>query len=152
MSSLEIQNHFQGVLFAYVHVLIQKKTFEAIEQWLGSHCWLIWDTLLFEQWKSIDSGWWGDGWASPVAQMVKNLPAVQETWVWSLGQKDLLGKRMAIQSSILAWEIPWTEEPGGLQFMGSQRVGHNLVTNTHTHTHLQIVSGRGASGESSSGR
>ena len=54
--------------------------------------------------------------------MVKNLPAVQETQVWSLGWEDLLEKDMATHSSILAWRIPWTEEPGGLQSMGSQRV------------------------------
>ena len=59
----------------------------------------------------------------PIAQMVKNLPAMLETWVQSLGQGDPLEKEMAIHSSILAWIIPWTEEPGGLQFLGSQRVG-----------------------------
>ena len=64
-------------------------------------------------------------WASLVAQMVKNLPAMQETWVQSLGGEVPLEKGMATHSSILAWEIPWTEEPGGLQSMGSQRVGHN---------------------------
>ena len=57
--------------------------------------------------------------------MVKNLPAMQETWVRSLGREDLLEKGMAIHSSILAWKIPWTGEPGGLQSMGSQRVGHD---------------------------
>ena len=55
---------------------------------------------------------------------VKKLPAVQEMWVQSLGQEDPLGKEMATHSSILAWEIPWTEEPGGLQSMGSQKVEH----------------------------
>ena len=60
-----------------------------------------------------------------MAQIVKNLPAMQETWVLSLGQEDPLEKEMATQSSILAWRIPWTEEPGGLQSMGSQRVGHD---------------------------
>ena len=60
-----------------------------------------------------------------VAQMVKNLPAMQETWVRSLGWKDPLKKGMATHSSILAWKIPWMEEPGRLQSMGSQRVGHN---------------------------
>ena len=55
---------------------------------------------------------------------------MQETWVQSLGQEVLLEKRMAAHSSILAWEIPWTEETGGLQSMGLQRVGHNLATNT----------------------
>ena len=53
-------------------------------------------------------------WASLVAQMVKNPPAVQEIWVWSLGQEDPLEKEMETHSSILAWEIPWTGEPGGL--------------------------------------
>ena len=63
--------------------------------------------------------------ASLVAQMVKNLPAMQEMWVWPLGQEDPLEKKMATHSSILAWEIPWTEEPGVLQSMGSKRVGHD---------------------------
>ena len=60
------------------------------------------------------------GWASLVAQMVKNLPAIQETWVRFLGQEDPLKKGMATHSSIFAWEIPWAEEPGRLQSMGSQ--------------------------------
>ena len=57
--------------------------------------------------------------------MVKSLPAMRETWVRSLDQEDPLEKDMATHSSILAWEIPWTEEPGGLQLIGSQRVEHN---------------------------
>ena len=60
-----------------------------------------------------------------MVQMVKNLPAMWETWVRSLGWEDPLEKEMATHSSILAWRIPWTEEPGGLQFMESQRVGHD---------------------------
>ena len=60
-----------------------------------------------------------------VPQMVKNLPAMQEIWVRFLGREDPLEKEMAIYSSILAWRIPWTEEPGGLQSMGSQRLGHD---------------------------
>ena len=60
-----------------------------------------------------------------VAQMVKNLSAMPETQVLSLGWEDLLEKEMAIHSSILAWRIPWTEEPGRLQSMGSQRLEHN---------------------------
>ena len=63
--------------------------------------------------------------ASLVAQMIKHLPAVQETWVQSLGWEDPLEKEMATHSSTLAWKIPWTEEPGGLQSMGSQRVGRD---------------------------
>ena len=60
--------------------------------------------------------------SSPVAQKIKNLPAMQETWVRSLGQEDLMGKGMATHSSILAWRIPWTEEPGGSWSMGLQTV------------------------------
>ena len=58
-------------------------------------------------------------------QMVKNLPVMQETWVRSLSWEDPLEEGMATHSSFLAWRIPWTEEPGGLQSVGSQRVGHN---------------------------
>ena len=60
-----------------------------------------------------------------MAQMVKNLPETRETWVGSLGWEDPLEEGMATYSSILAWRIPWTEEPGGLQSIGSQRVRHN---------------------------
>ena len=67
----------------------------------------------------------GEEWASLVLQVVRYPPAVQETWVRSLGQEDPLVKEMATHSSILAWRIPWIEEPGGLQSMGSQRVGHD---------------------------
>ena len=64
-------------------------------------------------------------WASLVAQRLKHLPAMQETWVRSMGREDPLEKEMAPHSSILAWRIPWTEEPGGLQSTGSPRVRHN---------------------------
>ena len=60
-------------------------------------------------------------WVLPAAQMVKDLPAMQETWVRSLGQEDALEEEMATHSSILAWEIPQTEGPGGVQSMGSQK-------------------------------
>ena len=60
-----------------------------------------------------------------VAQRLKHLPAMRETWVQYLGREDPLEKEMATHSSILAWKIPWTEEPGGLQSMGSQRVRHD---------------------------
>mgnify|MGYP006996602529 CR=1 FL=1 len=60
-----------------------------------------------------------------MAQTVKNLPAIQKTWVQSLGQEDPLDKEMATHSSILAWKIAWTEKPGGLQAMESQRVRHD---------------------------
>ena len=67
---------------------------------------------------------------TPVAQAVKNLPSMQETWVRSLGLEDILAKGTATHSHILAWRIPWTEKLGGLQSMGSQSVRHNWVTNT----------------------
>ena len=63
--------------------------------------------------------------SSLVAQVVKNLPAMKETWVQSLGWEDSLEEEMAAHSSIVAWRIPWTEEPGGLHFMELQRVGHD---------------------------
>ena len=67
------------------------------------------------------------------AQAVKNLPVVQETRIWSLRWEDPLEKEMATHSSILAWKVPWMEDPGGLQSMGSQRVGHDWVTDTYLH-------------------
>ena len=64
-------------------------------------------------------------WASLVAETVKSLPAMQETWAQSLGREDPLEKGMATHSSILAWKIPWVEEPGELQSMVLHRVGHD---------------------------
>ena len=75
-------------------------------------------------------------WTSLVAQMVKNQPAIQVTQVRFLGWEDPLEKGMAIHSSILAWRIPWTEEPGGLQSMRLQRASHDRATK-HTRTTLQ---------------
>ena len=64
-------------------------------------------------------------WASLMTQMVMNLPAMQETWAPSLGREDPLEEEMATNTSILAWTVLWTKEPGGLQSMGSQRVGYD---------------------------
>ena len=71
--------------------------------------------------------------------MVKNLPAMQEMWVQSLGQEDSLEKEVATHSSILAWKTPWTEEPDRLQSMGSQKVGHDLATKHQNCLELFIV-------------
>ena len=71
------------------------------------------------------SGTQKDWWTFLVAQMVKCLPTMQETWVRSLCQEDALEKEMATHSSTLTWKIPWTEEPGRPQSMGLQRVGHD---------------------------
>ena len=68
---------------------------------------------------------------SPVAQTVKCLPTMQETWVWSLCWEDPLEKEMATHASTLAWKIPWTAEPGKLQSMGLQRVRHDWATSPH---------------------
>ena len=76
-------------------------------------------------------------WASPVTQLVKNLPVVRETWVQSLDWEDPLEECMATHSSILAREIPWIEEPGGLQTMGSQRVGRDWE-NKHSTAHCHL--------------
>ena len=80
---------------------------------------------------SCPAGGFFTNWAMREAQMVKNLPEMQETWVWSLGWEDPLENGMATHSSIQAWRIPWTEDPGRLQSMGSQRAGHDWVTNTY---------------------
>ena len=74
-------------------------------------------------------------WTSQVAQVVKDLPAMQETQVRSLGKEDPFEKGRATCSSILAWSIPWTEEPGRLQSMGLPRTEHNWATSAYTHTH-----------------
>ena len=81
---------------------------------------MIWATLLGAQEADNSFG------ASLVAQRLKHLPAMRETWVRSLSREDVLEKEMAIHSSILAWRIPWAEEPGGLQSWG-HRVGHDFI-------------------------
>ena len=74
-----------------------------------------------------------NGWVFLVAQSVNNLPAMQETWVQFLGREDPLEKEMATHSSTVAWKIPWTEEPGGLQSMGSQESDTTYRLNHHHH-------------------
>ena len=75
-------------------------------------------------------------WSKVAAQLVKNLPALQETLLRFLGQEDSLEKGQATHSSILAWRIPWTEALGGLKSMGSQRARQTQLS-THTHTHTE---------------
>ena len=87
--------------------------------------WCCWRHLL------IDSAWSWNAVLSLVAQMVKSLPTMWETRVRSLGREDPLEKEIATHSSTLAWKIPWTEERGRLQSMGSQRVGHDWATSLH---------------------
>ena len=78
-------------------------------------------------------------WTSLVTQVVKNLPATQETWVWSLGWEDALEKGMATYPSLLAWRTPWIGQPGRIQSLGSQRVGHDWATNTFTFKYLPYL-------------
>ena len=111
--------------------------------WLNGHVfgWTPGVVMDREAWCSMIHGvaksrTWLSDWTELTLEMcsflgglvVKNLPAMQETPVWSLGWEDPLEKEKATHSSILAWEIPWTEEPDGLQSRGSQRVGHDLMT------------------------
>ena len=76
---------------------------------------------------------------SLVAEMVKNLPAIWEIWVWSLSQEDPLEKGMATHSSVVACRILWTEAAGELQSMGLLKVGQDWATNTHTHDCCQVL-------------
>ena len=107
--------------------------FKALEQYEGhlfkENDWTVVETVIFP-------------WASLVAQTVKRLPAMRETRVWFLGREDPLEKEVATHSSILAWRIPWTEEPGSLQSMGSQRVWHNRVTEQQQQHVLGAVGAR----------
>ena len=80
-----------------------------------------------------------------MAQMIKNPPAMQETRIRSLGCEDPLEEETAIHSSILAWRIPWTEEP--VQSMGSQRVGYDCVTNTHANLKIESYTNLEIEGE-----
>ena len=91
-----------------------------------------------------------------MAQMVKNLPAIQETWVQSLGQEDPLEKGIATHSSILAWEIPWTEEPGKLESMGSPKESDTTEhLNNYNNFKMEMiwtsVDGRGGEGSPGGG-
>ena len=83
--------------------------------------------------------------ASLVAQRLKCLPAMLKTWVWPLGREDPLEKEMATHSSIRAWRIPWTEEPGRLQSTGLQRVGHDWATLLHFMPRSGIAGSYGSS-------
>ena len=96
------------------------------------------DAMIFISWMFIIR--YGKNVSFPGGSVLNNLPAIQDALVWSLGQKDPLEEKMATHSSILAWKIPRTEEPGVLQFIGMQRVRHDLETeHTHTHTHGRKV-------------
>ena len=92
----------------------------------------------YQMWGRTQSGVWDEHrTASLVAWMVRKLPAMQETWVWSLDWEDLPEKEMATHSRILVWRLPRIEEPGGLQSMGSQRVRYDCATNIFTWTQTQ---------------
>ena len=105
----------EGTFFKQTHISSHQRA--EIPRFKGEALWVTW---MF--WMGFCFG------SSLVAQMVKCLPAMQKTWVRSLGQEDPLEKEMATHSSTLAWKIPWMEEPDRLQSMGSQRVGHDWTT------------------------
>ena len=116
---------FLGLLYPYTFLYIHSISFEDLIlkfhlnipiYLLKNNCNICWDSL--------------------VAQRVKSLPAMWETWVWSLGWEDPLEKKTATQSSSLAWKIPWMEKPGGLQ---SQRVRHDWATSLLLHVQLCSV-------------
>ena len=102
-------------LFFEIHLFLAALGFRGCD-WTCSSCGEGGATLCCGAWASL---------VSLVAQMVKFLPAKQETWVPSLGQEDLLEKEMVTYSRILAWKMPWMEQPGRLQSMGFQRAGHD---------------------------
>ena len=108
-------NHFQGANTEKREVNFLRERQDARCQWL-----LFQSIFKVSLWWESDPEIW-----SYVAQMVKHLPAMRETWVRSLGWEDPLEKEMATHSSTLAWKIPWMEETGRLQSMGSRRVGHD---------------------------
>ena len=90
----------------------------------------LWGRTVGHDWSDLAATAARSEWASLVAQSVKNLPAMQETWIQFLGQEDPLEKEMATHSSILAWRVPWTEEPGRFLVHMVAGIGHNLVTKT----------------------
>ena len=129
-TSFRIWNSSTGIPsppLALFIVMLPKAHLTSHSRMSGSR-WVITPSWLSELWRSFlyRSSVYSE--ASLVAQRLKRLPARRETRVRSLGQEDPLEKEMATYSSILAWRIPWKKEPGRLQSMGSQRVGHDWVT------------------------
>ena len=117
-----------------ISILLKYKVWSQLTDSMIMNMSKLWDRVKDrESWRAavhgVEKSWrWLSDRASLVAQTVKCLPAVRETWVQSLGQEDPLEKEMAIHSSTLAWKIPWTEEPGRLQPTGSQTVRHDWAT------------------------
>ena len=106
----------RGTWWGTVHGVVKSDMTEQLSAYTHTH--------LITPPKDFGLPWW--------LRWVKNVPAMEETQVWSLGLEDPLEKGMVTHSSILAWRIPWTEEPGRIQSMGLQRVGHDWATNTFT--------------------
>ena len=113
------------VTFGGWGTVIQRDTWR--DSWLEKFLFLFWVVFI----EMFASQKFTKLWTSLVAQKVKSLPTMQKTRVRSLGREVPLEKEMVAHSSTLAWKIPWMEEPGRLQSMGSQRVGHNWVTSLH---------------------
>ena len=107
---------------------------DSMDMSLSKLCEIVKDRSVHGVAKSVRCHWATERQQMPVlvVQMVKKLPAIQGTRVWSLGWEDPLEEVTAAYSSVLVWRIPWTEEPGRLQTTGLQRVGHDWGTNTYT--------------------
>ena len=137
-SSFRIWNSstgFPSPLLALFLVMLPKAHLTSHSRMSGSR-WVITPSWLPGSWRSFLYRVYS---ASLVAQRVKRLPAMWETWVWSLGWEDPLEKEMATHSSTLARNIPWTGEPGKLQSVGSQRVGHDWATSLSLFTFVCIL-------------
>ena len=113
-----------------IHSFIPSLMYSILIDWFYARHW-TYIILFWESWV-LTSSLFIPSLAPLMVQMIKNLPAIQGTWVWSSGQEDPPEKGKVAYYSILAWRIPWIEEPGGLQSMGSQRVRHDWAANTST--------------------
>ena len=122
--------HADGTLVAWRFLSVRKKGFMYARTYSISLHWLH---CLLRSGKRILRSSLNENRASLVAQRLKRLPAMLDTWVWFLGQEDPLEKEMATHSSILAWRIPWTEEPVGYSPWGSEELRHDWATSLHFH-------------------
>ena len=132
---MSVRTYRTAYLPRMFHVQWWKHCYSASSHLLDTCCMIVISEDLFhhkdfkEVWRKPKNTWRGlKSQYSLVAQAVKNPPAIWETWLQSLGREEPLEKEMATHSSILAWRIPWAEEPGGLPSMGLQRVGQDWVT------------------------
>ena len=132
VQKLLIQSHL--FIFVFISVTLGDRSKKILLQFMSKSVLPIFSSKSFIVSNLTFRSWIHFEFIFVVAHMVKNLLAVQETWVWAMGQEDPLEMGMATHSSILAWRIPWVEEPGKIQSMGSQRVQYDWATNPFTFT------------------